>query len=96
MGEHDALLKRLQPVLRYDSNEQFFADSAVQYMVTPGCQLRRERPDRATAPSSPAAANPGEPELTLDFLGPETYANGSTSSRATYSASAAGTTASST
>ena len=43
MGEHDDLLKRFQPVLRYDSNEQFFADSAEQYMVTPGTTLRRKR-----------------------------------------------------
>ena len=28
MGEHDDLLRRFQPVLRYDSNEQFFADNA--------------------------------------------------------------------
>jgi hypothetical protein len=28
MGEHDDLLERFQPALRYDSNEQFFADDA--------------------------------------------------------------------
>ena len=43
MADHDDLLKRFQPVLRYDSNEQFFADSAEQFMVNPGNELRRKR-----------------------------------------------------
>ncbi|MEA2621671.1 MAG: hypothetical protein QOH61_581, partial [Chloroflexota bacterium] len=78
MGEHDALLKRFQPVLRYDSNEQFFADSAVQYMVTPGCELRRKRTDTGSgALLASAPPNAGEPALALDFLGPKTYADGS-------------------
>jgi hypothetical protein len=78
MGEHDALLKRFQPVLRYDSNEQFFADSAVQFMVTPGCQLRRKRTDKGNgAVLASAPPNSGEPALALDFLGPTTYADGS-------------------
>jgi hypothetical protein len=78
MGEHDALLKRFQPALRYDSNEQFFADSAVQFMVTPGCELRRKRTDQgAGALLASAPPNAGEPALALDFLGPKTYADGS-------------------
>ena len=43
MGDHDDLLARFQPVLRYDSNEQFFADSAEQLLVMPGVELRRKR-----------------------------------------------------
>ena len=49
MPDHDDLLKRFQPVLRYDSNEQFFADSAVQFMVNPGNELRRKRTDELVA-----------------------------------------------
>ena len=41
MGKHDDLLRRFQPMLRYDSNEQFFADSAAQYTDAPGIELRR-------------------------------------------------------
>lgn len=78
MGAHDDLLQRFQPVLRYDSNEQFFADSAVQYMVTPGCQLRRKRTEQGNgAVIASAPPNAGEPALALDFLGPTTYADGS-------------------
>jgi hypothetical protein len=78
MGAHDDLLKRFQPVLRYDSNEQFFADSAVQFMVTPGCQLRRKPTDNgAGALLASVPPNAGEPALALDFLGPKTYADGS-------------------
>jgi hypothetical protein len=78
MGAHDTLLKRFQPVLRYDSNEQFFADSAAQFMVAPGSTLRRKAAADGTAAviagAQPAA---GEPRLTLDFLGPKTYGDGS-------------------
>ncbi len=78
MGEHDILLRRFQPVLRYDSNEQFFADSAVQYMVAPGCELRRKRTESGDG-AVLAAAQPatGTPALALDLLGPETYGDGS-------------------
>ena len=77
MGEHNDLLRRHQPVLRYDSNEQFFADSAAQYAVTPGAQLRRKRTKDANGKVL-ASAQPqaGEPQLTLDFLGPKTYGDG--------------------
>ncbi|MDQ3724259.1 MAG: Vps62-related protein [Actinomycetota bacterium] len=78
MGTHDDVLKRFQPVLRYDSNEQFFADSAVQYMVNPGNELRRKATARGNgaviARALPAA---GQQTLTLDFLGPKTYGDGS-------------------
>ena len=78
MGAHDDLLKRFQPVLRYDSNEQFFADSAVQYMVNPGNELRRKRtPAGNGAVIARALPAPDRPTLTLDFLGPKTYGDGS-------------------
>ncbi len=78
MGAHDDLLKRFQPVLRYDSNEQFFADSAAQYMVNPGNELRRKRTATGNgAVIARALPSADRPTLTLDFLGPKTYANGS-------------------
>ncbi|HEV2774302.1 MAG TPA: hypothetical protein VGV90_01810, partial [Solirubrobacteraceae bacterium] len=78
MGAHDDLLKRFQPVLRYDSNEQFFADSAEQYMVNPGNELRRKRTATgAGAVLASAEPKDGEPVLALDFLGPKTYRDGS-------------------
>ena len=77
MGEHDALLRRFQPALRYDSNEQFFADSAAQYTDAPGIELRRApvrgRPGALIASAVPAGA---EPKLSLAFLGPKIYGNG--------------------
>jgi hypothetical protein len=77
MPEHDDLLKRFQPVLRYDSNEQFFADSAEQFMINPGNQLRRKRTDAGNG-AVLAAAQPkdGQAQLSLDFLGQKTYADG--------------------
>jgi hypothetical protein len=67
MGEHDDLLRRYLPRLRYDSNEQYFADSPAQWTENPGNELRR------TGGELIARA----PELSLGFLGPETYADGS-------------------
>jgi hypothetical protein len=83
VGAHDDLLKRFQPVLRYDSNEQFFADSAAQFTEAPGIELRRAPPAPGTsgaviARSVPAGA---EPKLTLAFLGPKAYGNGETAER---------------
>ncbi|HEV7806970.1 MAG TPA: Vps62-related protein [Solirubrobacteraceae bacterium] len=78
MSDHDELLRRFQPVLRYDSNEQFFADSAVQYMVNPGNELRRKRTEKGNgAVLASAAPKAGEPRLELDFLAAGTYADGS-------------------
>lgn len=78
MAQHDDLLRRFQPAVRYDSNEQFFADSAAQYMVNPGNELRRGRGDDAgggvIARAQPRAE---EQQLALGFLGPKTYADGS-------------------
>src|SRR5215217_6570928 len=41
MGEHDDLLRRHQPGVKYDSMEQYFADSAEQWTANPGNELRR-------------------------------------------------------
>ncbi|MBW3653376.1 MAG: hypothetical protein KY433_07245 [Actinobacteria bacterium] len=77
MGEHDELLRRFQPALRYDSNEQFFADSAAQYTDAPGIELRRGpvhgKPGALIASAVPAGR---EPKLSLAFLGPKIYRNG--------------------
>ena len=78
MGAHDDLLKRFQPVLRYDSNEQFFADSAAQYTDAPGITLRRaaagrDKPGKVIASAEGAGSTP---KLSLAFLGPKVYANG--------------------
>ena len=77
MGEHDDLLRRFQPALRYDSNEQFFADSAAQYTDAPGMTLRRVpqggKPGALIASAEPAGK---EPKLSLAFLAPELYGNG--------------------
>ena len=79
MPEHDDLLRRFQPVLRYDSNEQFFADSAEQYMVNPGCELRRARTKTGNgAVLASATPSGGAARLELAFLGPERYGDGST------------------
>lgn len=77
MGEHDDLLARFQPALRYDSNEQYFADSAAQYTDAPGIELRRtphaNKPGALIASAAPAGK---EPKLSLAFLGPQVYGNG--------------------
>lgn len=78
MPEHDDLLKRFQPVLRYDSNEQYFADSAAQFMVNPGNELRRKATsDGSGAVLASAVPKAGERQLSPDFLGPATYGDGS-------------------
>ncbi len=75
--EHEDLLRRFQPALRYDSNEQFFADDATQYTDAPGIELRRAsaggRPGAILARSESDAK---EPKLTLAFLDPVTYVTG--------------------
>jgi hypothetical protein len=78
LGAHDDLLKRFQPALRYDSNEQFFADSAAEYTEAPGIELRRAPTAEGASGEVIARAVPvaREPKLTLAFLGPQTYGNG--------------------
>jgi hypothetical protein len=65
------LLQRHVPLLRYDSQEPYFADAAAEWTDNPGNQLRRA--DGTLL----AAANPtgGQAQLSLDFLGPRNYAN---------------------
>jgi hypothetical protein len=77
MSDRVALLRRFQPTLRYDSNEQFFADSAAQYCVNPGNELRRA-PAGGKSGAVLASAVPvgGAQALSLAFLGAQTYANG--------------------
>ena len=78
MSEHDELLRRFQPALRYDSNEQFFADSAAQFTDAPGITLRRRARTRGTPGETRASAQPaaGEAQLSLGFLGPKQYGSG--------------------
>jgi hypothetical protein len=77
MPASDDLLRRFAPALRYDSNEQFFADNAAQFTDAPGITLRRApqggKPGALIASSAPAGA---EPKLSLAFLGPQTYGDG--------------------
>ncbi len=66
------LLARHVPVLRYDSQEPYFADAASEWTDNSVNVLRRA--DGTTL----AAATPtgGELQLSLSFLGPTRYANG--------------------
>jgi hypothetical protein len=77
MGRHDDLLARFQPALRYDANEQFFADSAAQYTDAPGIELRRmphgNKPGALLASAPPAGK---QPTLSLAFLAPQAYGSG--------------------
>jgi hypothetical protein len=41
VNDPDALLKRHKPVVRYDSHESYFADSAVEWADSPRQALRR-------------------------------------------------------
>ena len=77
MSDHAELLRRFQPQLKYDSNEAFFADSATEWTDNPGNVLRRTlahgRPGDAIAYATPQA---GQTQLSLQFLGAQTYADG--------------------
>ena len=66
MGDHDELLRRYTPRLRYDSNEQYFADSPAQWTDNPGHELRRTNGELIAR----------APELALGFLGQATYGDG--------------------
>ncbi len=70
--EPAALLERHIPVLRYDSQEPYFADAASEWTDNPGNQLRRA--DGTVI----AAATPvgDQPLLSLSFLDPAGYPNG--------------------
>lgn len=71
-----ALLQRYVPVLRYDSQEPYFADAASEWTDNPQNQLRRAN-GTVIASARPAA---GEEQLSLDFLGTAQYASGATAS----------------
>lgn len=63
MADHEALLRRHQPILSYDSLETYFADSAAEWTDLPRNELRTA--DGATLIASTAT----DPKLSLDFLG---------------------------
>jgi hypothetical protein len=71
MGDHDDLLRRHQPGLKYDSMEQFFCDSAAEWTDNPGNQLRRA--DTAHGPGEVLASGT---DLKLAFLAGTRYPNG--------------------
>ena len=71
MGDHDDLLRRHQPGLRYDSMEQYFCDSAAEWTDNLGNELRR-----ADGPHAPGDLIASGDKLTLDFLGATHYADG--------------------
>ena len=74
MGEHDELLRRFSPRLRYDSNEQYFADSPAQWTDNPGHELRR----------ADGTVIARAPSLSLGLLGAETYSDGRAAERSDY------------
>jgi hypothetical protein len=79
VGAHDELVERFRPALRYDSNEQFFADSAAQYTDAAGIELRRVPNGRVAGELLASAVPAGrEAKLSLAFLGPQTYGSGAT------------------
>jgi hypothetical protein len=71
MGQHDDLLRRHQPGLRYDSMEQFFCDSAAQWAENPGNELRRVDGQHALGDLIATGD-----DLKLGFLGAARYADG--------------------
>lgn len=78
MAEHDDLLKRFAPRMRYDSNEQYFVDSAVQWTDCPNNELRRADTADGKSGKVLASAVPTgtQTKLTLAFLGRDVYASG--------------------
>ena len=71
MGEHDDLLRRHQPGLKYDSMEQYFCDSAAEWTINPGNELRRADGPHALGELLASGAT-----LTLDHLGGTHYSDG--------------------
>jgi hypothetical protein len=65
-SESEELLRRFLPRLRYDSNEQYFADSPAQWTDNPGHELRRG--DGTLLARAPA--------LSLGLLGETEYSDG--------------------
>jgi hypothetical protein len=71
------LLARHIPMLRYDSQEPYFADAAAVWTDNPGNVLR----DAAGSVIAAATPSGDQPQLSLDFLGPVVYADGVTAAR---------------
>ena len=71
MGDHDDLLRRHQPGLKYDSMEQYFCDSAAEWTDNPGNELRRV--DGAHKPGELLASGK---TLRLSHLGATEYGDG--------------------
>jgi predicted component of type VI protein secretion system len=71
MGEHDDLLHRHQPGLKYDSMEQYFCDSAAEWTSNPGNELRR-----VDGPHAPGELLASGATLTLEHLAATHYADG--------------------
>ena len=75
MSEHDDLLQQFLPRLRYDSNEQYFADSAGEWTDNPGHELRRadgtllaRAPTSRSACSGAATYSDGREAKASDFI----------------------------
>lgn len=72
---HGDLLERYQPLLRYDSNEAFFADAAAIFTDNPASVLRRASAPDGTLGEVLAVAPP-RGDLSLAFLEHPVYADG--------------------
>src|SRR3954470_5879631 len=66
MTDTRTLLERYKPKLVYDSQEAYFADSAAIWTDSPSNVLKR----------ADGTVIAKAPQLSLQFLGPHTYANG--------------------
>jgi hypothetical protein len=75
MTNTSALLARYRPVVRYDSLESYYTDSAGVITDHPGNTLRR-LDGTVLAAATTGAPSAGVPVLTLAFLRPETYPTG--------------------
>ncbi len=77
MNDVSELLARHLPLLRYDSGERFFTVAVEAWSDSPGNELRRAD-GTVLAAAEPA---PGQAQLSLAFLGPERYADGTPAHR---------------
>jgi hypothetical protein len=68
-----AALQRHRPVVRYDSHEVYFADSAAEWTDNPGHSLRAGATGAVLAQAPDTLPTP---PLSLAFLGPSSYADG--------------------
>ena len=72
MPDFAQLLAKHRPVLRYDSHELYFADSAAEMTDNPANVLR----DSAGALVAAATPQVGQAKLSLTLLGQANYPNG--------------------